>query len=237
MSTAYDFSTTGPGTFTIDPVPWFRVVGLDGITETHVANTRSISITVTDGVSKGELDLEKRTSVACEDASENKLLKIGLVESSTLIASALLHIQFYGHKNPAYKDYFGINTVESVVKNLEAILNDKSTSTILRCAGPSDHCPNGIASYSPDNKSLYFCPVFFTDSYSPDHLCHDYTVDEQVISGGLVITQLAFAILGAQEIKDGCPDSRNLPDGDKLKNAANYEVRLIPFFVYLALAC
>ena len=70
VSIAYDFSTTGPGTFTIDPVPRFRVAGLDGTAKTHVADTRSVSVTITDGASKRELEFEKRPIVICKDGKK-----------------------------------------------------------------------------------------------------------------------------------------------------------------------
>ena len=237
MSIAYDFSTTGPGTFTIDPAPRFRVVGLDGSAKTHVADTRSVSVTVTDGVSKREVDLEKRSIVVCNDDSKNKYLLEGLAEGKSMVSIAWSYIQTLGGNDPVYKDYFGSNAVETVSDNLSAILNDRLLSMKFVCGiGDSpDHCPSGIGGYLYDN-TFYTCPLFFTASYAAEELCKGSPVDEHSVRGGAFISQLAYALMKAQNIKGACSDSRDLPDEKKLINAGSYEVRLIPLVVYLVLA-
>ena len=235
MSTAYDFSTTGPGTFTFDSVPGFRVVGLDGTVKTGVTDTRSVSITFTDDVSKRELDLEKRSRVLCEDSSQAEFLDNSLREAKALIFLAELYIVQRGVNDPVYKDYFGSNTAKSVLDNFDIILKEKSPSKLLSCGDPKGQCTNGMGSYTLDNSVVYFCPVFFTASYPSSKLCHGGTVDEKLVSGGFVISQLAYVFMGAKGIKGRCPDSRDLSNDDKLRNGANYEVRLIPLIVYLAL--
>ena len=74
VSVLYDFSATDPGTFTLNPVSTFQVIGVNDTDETVpdpvVINTEKagpISITVTDHVSKRELGLEKRVAVDCMD--------------------------------------------------------------------------------------------------------------------------------------------------------------------------
>ena len=226
MSTVYDFSTTGPGTFTFDSVPRFQAAGLDGTAKT----------TATDGVSKREGDLEKRTTVNCKDQSEAKLLKDSLVESRDLIFVVAFYIDAYTVNDPIYKDYFGSNTAESVLKGFGAIFNQQSSSKVLACGDASERCSGSIASYTDDNQTLYFCPLFFLACYPADWLCKGASVDEEGVRGGIVISQLAYALMNAQEFKGGCSDSRDLPDEQKLINAANYEVILVPFVVYPALA-
>ena len=234
MSTAYDFSTTGPGTFTFDPVPWFRVVGLNGTAKTHVADTHSVFITVTDGVSKREVDLEKRTLVFCKDAKKSDLLATNLADSKDLILVVMAYLITYDSDDTLYKDYFGLNPVRSVFDNFSYIYSERSISTILACEGSSDHCLGGIWSYTLDGKTLQFCPSFFAaPTYPPNQLCKDPNLGENSVSGGYVVTQLAKTFLFAEEIKAGCSDSQKLRDGEKLKNAANYKVRLVPLVVYL----
>ena len=235
MSTAYDFSTTGPGTFTIDPVPWFQVVGIDGTAKTHVADTRSVSITVTDGVSKREVDLEKRTIVICKDDAQNTFLVDSLLEAWDLSYSASAHLMLWGDTSPIFKEYFGLHD-GTVRRNFDTIYEERLLSVVLVCGGSSDRCSDGIAGYSDDNQTFYFCPLFFAANYPAGQLCKGANVDEKGVRGGIVISQLAYALLGAQEFKGGCSDSRDLPDDEKLINAANYEVILVPFVVYPALA-
>ena len=57
MSTAYDFSTSGPGTFTFDSISRFQVAGLNGTVEPTIADTHSVTVTITDNVPERKLDL------------------------------------------------------------------------------------------------------------------------------------------------------------------------------------
>ena len=225
VSTAYDFSTTGPGTFTISSVSRFQVAGLDGTVETNIADIHSI----TDSVSKRKHHLRSAT-VDCSKHELVPVLEDGLRESKLLAAIAGLYILITGADDKLYKLYFGSNDPTTVMGTYGAII-DGGPPTKLYCQTMLSQCPTTAPGYTNDKKGLYFCPVFFLGS-TIDELCHGAGPEDTLIRGGAVVELLASAVIPDSDfIEEPCRESRKLFDGDKLKNPSNYRVR--PLVVYL----
>ena len=235
VSTAYDFSTTGPGTFTFDTVSRFRVVGLGGTVKTNIANTNSVAVTVTDGVSEHKLDLRKRATVDCFKPDWAIFLGESLRESSFLAHAAHFYVYNNGPNDQLYKDYFGTNDPKTVVDNFFKIIVGGVDRTMLYCQTEPRECEGFSFYYTQNRADFYFCPGFF-DSSPYDRICGSPSAGEIGIRGGEMIGALAYATILDIEFKtDICDHGRQLSNDDKLRNVINYRVR--PFVVHLEFVC
>lgn len=109
MSTAYNFSTAGPGTFSR-----FQVAGLDGTVGTNIIDTHSITVIVTDGVSKCKLDI-RTANVNCFKPDWAAILEGGLRDARFLALIADLYVYQYGADDPLYKEYFGTSDPRTIM--------------------------------------------------------------------------------------------------------------------------
>ena len=233
VSAAYNFSTSGAGTYTFKSIPKLQVIGLNGTVETisdiNVDNTRTVSITVTDNLSKRQFNPNDPFKVNCNDDKKHVTIAYGLAEAKELASIAAAYIDHDQGKSQVYKDYFGSNPTSSVIKNFAAIakVDVVSSKISLYCSDPSKICSPGNAAYflgSEGVTHLHFCDAFFR--YHPrNELCKNgNTVDDQNIFGGATLFELSYGLLSTDDIAHRCPDGRNLGNKDKIKNAANYEV-------------
>ena len=238
MSTAYDFSTSGPGAFTLDSISRFRVAGLDGTLETTIADTHAATVIVTDDISERKLDL-RTVNVDCPIKPDwAALLEGGLRDARFLVLIADFYVYQHGPDDPLYKGYFGTSDPKTVMLNWGYILTG-GPSTKLYCQTMSSECEYDLV-YSHDNKGFYFCSYFFFSS-SHHQLCHGAGLISG-IGGGDVIAALAVAAIQGAEFKydtgyghGDCDFARKHASGDKLLNAFGYRVR--PLAIHLEFVC
>ena len=218
----YDFLAAGPGTFTFEPVPRFQVVGPNDITiiEADTANTRSVSITVTNGVSKRELSLGKRKKVACSNPRHAKYISDALDEARSLIREAAKYIVDKGPQTDLYKAYFGSHDIFEVHHVYNAIAEPRGPMP-MGCADSSDsRCKDHIGLWSSD--AINWCWPFFEFTKPLDMICDE----SKPTRGGPVITLAALGLGLTTELETGCEESKGLSDDRKIKNGANFGVRL-----------
>ena len=231
VSAVYDFSATGPGTFTFDPVPGFQVMGPDNAIKLNIANTRSVSITVADDVSKRELSpgkrelsLGKRDSVECSDPVKKQFISDSIDDAKYLKTIVDFWVGFFGSGDDLFMKYFGSNLAADIRAKWDVIGGDGPAPTILECEDRGNYCGSSTAFYLSDNNSrIHFCDYFFKYKESKS-LCEGSRVAEKGLRGGAVIHALALAHGVADEVIFGCQESQQLTSAYKPKNADNYEV-------------
>ena len=222
----YDFLAAGPGTFTFEPVPRFQVVGPNDITiiEADTANTHSVSITVTNGVSKRELSLGKRNKVACSNPEHAKYISDALDEARSLIMEAAKYIVDKGSKTNLYKAYFGTHDIFEVHHVYNAIAEPTGPMP-LDCADSSDsRCDKNYNFLTGDMDRIYWCDAFYALPAGLDSICDE----DAHPRGGVVIRTAAFGLEMAEYIEMDCEKSKGLSDDKKIRNAATFGVRLRP---------
>ena len=224
MSTAYDFSTSGPGAFTLDSISRFRVAGLDGTFETTIADTHSATVIVTAEISERKLDLRKRFTVNCWNDDWTPFLKEGLKDSKYLAYLAASYVWEHGANDPLYKDYFGTNDPQTVAKNWGYIIVGGTDKPTLYCHPKQEPCFDSIF-FTKGKDEIFFCDYFFHTSTS-DRLCHDVNLNTENFRGGEVISALAFATVPGMGSKAlTCSDSQGMADDEMLNNIYTYRVR------------
>ena len=229
----YDFSVIGPGTFTFDPVSMFQVIGPDGTVKTNIADAGSVSITVTDDVSGGKFGLGRHPKVRCADPKKASFLSDSIAESKLMASVASAYIRKHGVRDSVYRDHFGSNPPSLVMYNFDDIRSESLASGYLDCADPLNLCGN-IVSYTDASGDIYFCPEFF-DYLPPSSLCRGNDANNLNLRGGSITDEFAFAALGTGDLRNNCPESRKLFDFEKIRNGANYRVRLGLLVVHLEL--
>lgn len=227
----YDFSATGPGTFTFDPVPTFQVSGLNDVVETisdtvrlNITNTGSVSITVTDDVSKRSLNLEKRAEVVCSNSTQASFISVSYTEGKYLAALSSSYITTRGANDSVYKAYYGTNPISSVISKFDAVANENSTSRLLSCTDPNT-CATGIIAYTDlSTTNIYYCDIFY--NYLPsDSLCNNgSTVNDRKVRGSIALHELTHAVADTTDVTYGCPSNQALTDSYKVINADSYNV-------------
>ena len=230
VSAVYDFSAADSGTFTFDPVPRFQVVGLNDAVEANT--THSISITVSDDVSKRELDLEKRSTVQCDinadkDRYGRMLSAAGNVYS--LAATAGWYISVKGTGDPIYRRYFGKLPKDLVLANFKAI-KDMDRWVTLDCSCPSHNCKPGRCLQKDPVYStvtlVYFCDPFFTPSYHPVNAFCTNPTDVDYNRVGVTFRVYATLLPSTRIVESSCDQAANSIDSDKLKNTYSYAVSI-----------
>ena len=223
----YDFTGTGPGKFTFEPVSSFQAIGVDDTVETISAtNTddiRSVSITVAEDASKRELNLEKRMMFNCTDAHERGTIELSFLDARYLAYAGLQYAGALGNKDPYYKTYFGSNSISQVKSNFKTILEENSTEKYMNCDYTPSVCNGGAILYTVGDNT-YYCPAYFTlrDSGS---FCKDKTLDSSDTRAGRTLQALTYTLLAADgNLPVGCADVQKLTDPDKIKSPGSYMV-------------
>lgn len=233
VSTLYDFSAGDQGTFTFNPVLTFQVIVLDDglkptsdATHFDVDNVRSVSITVTGGVSKRE----KRGNIECGDTNGSNIIQGSLRDAIEMSRNAVSYIRNRGADDPVYKTYFGSSSISAVIDNFNRMGNENPAPGTLSCSDPVDFCRHLVAAYvDHSNKNIYYCPAF---SNQPDlrSLCEGNPVVDLNLRAGTTIQQLALALGFSYElgfvrgIMRRCGGSEWRGGNRKITNAYNYHV-------------
>ena len=232
MSGLYDFSASGPGTFTFDPVSTFQVIRINDNFETtsdttriKASNVHPVSIAVADDVSKRELNLEKRHQVSCGDNDKNSFISDSVGEAVAVATGAIIYMLIHGPDDQLYKDYFGTNNISSVIDNFNRIRNQQAFPGVMNC---SDHCSGNTGLYyqlAGDHFDIYFCDSFHNLNHT-DALCTPGTgVGVPYLRGSQVLRVLAYVLLpnvGTQE--DECSQNMGLPNDKAIRNPNAYMV-------------
>lgn len=220
-STVYDFSTTGPGTFTFDPVSRFRIAGLSSTAKTisdatrlDADNVRSVSITVTGDVSKHD-------TLYCDDFKHVWAIYTGFTEAKSMASIAASYISSRGATDPVYKAYFGSNPTSRIIFNFNTIANQDLSLRALSCWDAHTRCKNDTAAYSVDG-TIYYCNNFHHLS-AADSLCEGDTVGTRHPRGAITLRELTLVLGQAVDVGSGCSYVQTIPDSYKSDNAENYK--------------
>ena len=232
VSALYDFSATGPGTFTFDPVSSFQVVGLDDTDKAtsdpvriNVKNAHPVSITVTDDVSKRELDLKKRWIADCPAVDHQLGLITSSLNSKELAQAAIWLLERNGTDNQDYISYFGTpDSFGLVYTNFANIVNNV-LDLPLKCAGNNNNACGSRGPVFVSDGSLVYCDNFFSDTYNPtSSLQKGDPLNITHNRGALAFRELTHLLLHTETYGYGCADSKGLSDPLKIQNADNYVV-------------
>ena len=230
MSALYDFSGSGQGTFTFEPVSRFQVIGLNdtvyttsGATRAVTANVRSVSITITDDASKRELKLEKRDNgpSACLEEDKRKKIVTSVTEARSMAAVAFTYIRNH-HTDQLFKDYFGTNSEETVMHYFDILLNADLPANVF-CWAPPDVCNKKPLAYF-DKNSINYCAAFYDQlgvKFIKDFCKSDY---DYAYRGGTTLRMLTITRLSTTDSHIGCTKAKKLPNDKKIGSADNYEV-------------
>ena len=191
VSALYDFSASGPGTFTFDPVLTFKVTGVDDTSHIEKANGRSASITVANDVS--EHNLGKR-EIQC-GGFEGLLISAGRLEASELANTAISYIKSHG-SDEIFKDYFADSDPQRIIKNFNYITTIGPDEPTMYCnSDPYNQCgvfSNSAYTFRIERK-IWYCDGFYTQAHL-DWLCESWVGEERFL-GGTTLAMLAFQLI------------------------------------------
>ena len=241
VSALYDFSGSGLGTFTFDPVSRFQAIGVNdtveatsGTTPIVTANVRSVSITIADDVSKRELKLEKRsTAIYCSD-DDLSIVNTSVTEARSMAATAGSYIKNHGDKDQLYKDYFGTNSKKTVMGRFDLIFNVDSSpdqinlscwSTDGKCAANQFAYTDFIGIHDVERPGIYYCDPFWKQRSVKGikDFCKDKS--DYAYRGGTTLRMLAGMLFAAEDPHPtACDKAIMLNNDQKINNARNYEV-------------
>ena len=224
MSTLYDLSANGPGTFTFDPVSTFQVMGSDHTVKTDVANVYPISVSITDDVSKRELHFEKRQTAVCVGYdNKTEIISKALYDAPKLADSAIFYIK-NGNDSRIHKTYFGNNDRAKVQANFEKIAKMQYITGIVSCEDPLTYnCVGNPSSAYITGSNIRVCEGFY-DQLDLTALCDDKIVGPHHTSASTILGQVAQVLNIGGTDAVGCKQSRKLGDDKKIINADNYRV-------------
>ena len=218
----YDFSASGPGTFTFDPVSKFKVIGPNEITCDEAADAHSISITIAD-VSKRELKFEKRRIISCGDEGKAGFIGAAVLEATVLASWAATYIED-NKGGPLFQKYFGDNDFKAIHSNFLTLAKSDKSSLSLNCAncGGSE-----LAQSSNQEFKVHFCSAFF-NQLPIGSLCGQSpktTFGARNLRGGVSLRYMARALIqGVIDGGDGCPDTQSGNGFERRLSDRNYEV-------------
>ena len=233
VSALYDFSAAGPGTFTFEPTSGLRAIGFnDTVRATNavhlnIADARSVTITVTDDVSKRSLHLDKRRLINCPDRDQTAFILSSQLERIMLAYNAISYVNGMGSHTydftKVYLAYFANIEPKLVVAAFNEVANADLSSRTLSCP---DRCPGSlVANTDVQTGDIYFCPPFFNQVDSTKLCNNEAKVDDNNIRGVTAIRQMFRAIGGKNDYAVGCSKSRNLhKNAERLGNIDSYGV-------------
>lgn len=226
MSALYDFSASGPGTFTFDTVSTFEVIG-DDATRFEIAKASSISITVTDDASRREIGLEKRR-IVCGGPKGSFILS-SREEAAVLAQVAISYIQG-GSENAIrlINEYFGsVKDIRLLYANYENISNLKADDPTLYCEDHRGQCTPDKSAYFVFGDGVSYCDSFYKQE-PLNSLCHGVGPGDGRIRGGTTFRMLAPQLMGniaeSTWVRTCTADRGGNVQNDKERNVGNYEV-------------
>lgn len=229
MSRLYEFSASVPGTFTFDLTSDFQITRPDGTTHTETVNARSVSITVTKGVPKRELNLGKRVENLCPDRHKASFIEDSFLEAESLFRNAILHISIREDDDPTFKTYFGSNSPKVVLSKFQDIANMNKDRIYVNCQDPR-RCEGEDAYINPPRDGqFYFCDPFFNQRPLTS-ICDKRDDDLLHFRGSTTLRQLTSGILSTDGGKNSCSAVHTYPDGLKIQLRVAFQVRHRPLF-------
>ena len=224
VSALYDFSGSGPGTFSFDPVLRFQVIEVDDGVETtsdatpiDIANAGYVSIIITDGLSKRRVAI---SSASCTYRYDDAEASIG--EARSLAAQAAQYIKDNG-ADSLYDAYFGGNpTDEFITKFGFIVYSDLYKEANCDCIVDPPSNPDVYNEAGTDY--IHFCKPFFNQK-TLSSICNKETnATAQDLRGGSTLRMLGRTFVpGVAGEGRTCEESRRLSDFDKIANDNNYE--------------
>ena len=216
MSTLYDFSASGVGTFTFDPISTFQVKGPNQTLKTNIADVHPVSVSITGGVSKR---FEKRQGIDCKDVDKYGLMVVAAFEVPLLADEAISYLQS-DPNSEHFRTYFGNNDLKTVEDNFRKIASLQIPGT-MHCS-QSSQCSNTPAFII--DSDVYVCKAFFDQRFLTS-LCSENIVNQSRTRAGTALSQVAQVIGVANRAPlSGCGAAEHLSKADKLRSADNYQV-------------
>ena len=237
VSALYDFSGSGLGTFTFDPVSRFEVIGLNDTVDTTsgaipivVADAHPVSITITNDASKRELKLEKREliRIGCDATSVRyPFVRDSVIEAQSMAGTARTYIE-NNHSDQLFKDYFGTNSEQTVMDRFTLIFRaDRGYPQMtLHCEADEKSCGGRIAYYN--DAGGHYCNAFWDQKgvKGIKDFCKDSS--DYVYRGGTTLRMLAAIFNGADDHypRLACDKAITFDNHQKIITARNYEVSI-----------
>ena len=227
VSALYDFSASGLGTFTFDSVSRFQVIGVnDGVettsdaTPVDIANVRSVSVSITD-------DLSKRGIANGCRQMEYFYVQDSIKEARDMARLAIAYIVENQDRDGFYKTYFGTNPTSDVICNFASIVKADTHTVNTVCLDPicdaGDRNPRDAINPA-GSDDIHFCIPFFSQDHLPSLCKKDTAPTARKIRGGTVLRMLARAFVpGVVGEGRTCDGARELTDHGKITNNLNYE--------------
>ncbi|KAK0443943.1 Deuterolysin metalloprotease family-domain-containing protein [Desarmillaria tabescens] len=239
VSAIYDFGETGKYTFT--PISSFRAaapgVSLADISSLSKVSADSSSIGVEiSSVTKRELQskhesrssdvqvLDKRAVVSCSSSSESSFISASYTEGKALASLSSSYVSSNGASDSLYRSYFGSTATSTVIRVLNAVASESSSSRTLSCTDAYNVCDGNVIAYTViSTTDIYFCDIFF-DEVPSTSLCSGTTVAARNVRGGTTLheLQLTHAVADTDDITYGCSADQALSDSQSAINADNY---------------
>ena len=201
------------------------MIGPDGSVETtsdatpiDIANARSVSITITDDLSKREIWM------GCQNGDQVSAVQSSISEAKDMARGTISYIKENQGRDELYKAYFGNNNPSDVISNYRFIVDTDTHKVNTFCTDPicSDNSRDAINPTGTDD--IFFCGRFF-DQKSLSSLCKkEVSATAKDLRGGTTLRMLARAFVpGVAGQERNCEQSRGLSDFDKITNNDNYE--------------
>ena len=225
VSALYDFSASGLGTFTFDSVSRFQVIGVNDSVETtsdatpvDIANVRSVSVSITDDLSKREIVNE------CGSDKHYLYIEDGIRGAEYMAYLALEYIAENQDPDGFYKTYFGTNPTSNVTHNFRLIWEEGTHTVNAICLDPICSAEGRDVINPAGSDNIYFCSSYFSQDDLPSLCNKDTAPTARKIRAGTVLRMLARTFVpGVAGEGRTCDGARELSDFGKITNNLNYE--------------
>ncbi|KAI5889373.1 zincin [Schizophyllum commune H4-8] len=233
LSGRYDFSSSGEGVYSFDPVTDFMILDDDGLLLSasdfiDVQHPPTAQIVALHGPVAPPL-AQKRATATCKDPAKAKFIDAAYTEAKSLAHQSSSYITSHGAGDDLYKQYYHGAPTGDVTSIFDAVANETSPSRQLSCDDPRDSCKRGMLGYTtfPDTN-VYFCPPFFSEVPS-ENLCTSTTVNQRNVRGETMLHELTHALSHTRDLAYGCQSVQKLSDSSAPRNADSYAVSFCYF--------
>ncbi|KAI5828983.1 zincin [Schizophyllum commune Tattone D] len=226
LSSRYEFSLSGEGVYSFEPVTDFMVLGDDGallpasdfVDVQHPPAAHIVTL-------HGPLTpprMQKRATVTCKDPAKAGFIDAAYKEAKSLAYQSLSYIGTHGAGDDLYTQYYHGAPTSDVTSVFDGVANEKSPSRQLSCDDPRDSCKRGMLGYTtfPDTN-VYFCPPFFSEVPS-ENLCTTTSVNQRNVRGETMLHELTHALSHTRDLAYGCQSVQKLSDSSAPRNADSY---------------
>ncbi|KAL1715822.1 Deuterolysin metalloprotease family-domain-containing protein [Schizophyllum commune] len=228
LSSRYDFSSTGEGVYSFEPVTDFMILDDDG---TLLPASNFVDVehpptaqTVTLNRPSTPPPPQKRAMVTCKDPAKANFIDAAYKEAKSLAHQSSSYIASRGAGDDLYKQYYHAAPTSDVTSVFDGVANENSPSRQLSCDDPRDSCKRGMLGYTtfPDTN-VYFCPPFFSEVPS-ENLCTTTSVNQRNVRGETMLHELTHALSHTRDLAYGCQSVQKLSDSSAPRNADSYAV-------------